>query len=140
MDTKVCSKCQEEKNVDNFRPKHNQCKKCDYNKTKCQHGKTKKYCYECGGSGLCIHKKQKQSCVECNKNICCAVCKIVHVVKDTKFYPLCEACFVYENPDSELTNNYKIKERYMYDELRKLWIRQGMIKENGKTKLVGWTA
>jgi len=28
----------------------------------------------------------------------------------------------------------------MYDELRKLWIRQGMIKENGKTKLVGWTA
>jgi hypothetical protein len=29
---------------------------------------------------------------------------------------------------------------FMYDELRKLWIRQGMMKENGKTKLVGWTA
>lgn len=29
---------------------------------------------------------------------------------------------------------------FMYDELRKLWIRQGMIKENGKTKLIGWTA
>ena len=43
---------------------------------KCEHGKRKRNCVECGGSSICIHKKRKSRCVECGgKEICEHNCK-----------------------------------------------------------------
>ena len=40
---------------------------------KCSHGKQKRFCKECGGSGICSHGKQKAKCNKCHgkhKRIC----------------------------------------------------------------------
>jgi hypothetical protein len=135
--SKECKTCKETLSLDKFRNNLTSCKKCHYNKSKCEHGTVKKYCKECGGSGicehgkqkqsckdcrtsgLCEHDKQKQSCIICNKNLACGICKAVQISKSTKFYPLCEACYCNEYPDSPLSINYKIKERHLLDELKK---------------------
>jgi len=84
----------------------------------CEHGKDKSRCKECGGIAFCIHNKQKRQCIECNPLISCQLCKNIYVDKRTKFYPLCEACFSFTYPDSKLVTAYKIKERYLCDELK----------------------
>ena len=38
-------------------------------KYKCEHGKQKRYCHDCGGSGLCKHGKQ--TCKECQSHLLC---------------------------------------------------------------------
>ena len=51
---------------------------------KCEHGKRKRYCKECGGSGICIHGKRKATCIECGGTSICphgklkARCKECH--------------------------------------------------------------
>ncbi len=84
----------------------------------CIHGKTKSQCRECGGSAYCIHDKIKHSCIICNPECACTNCKSVLVDKKTNCYPLCQACFCNEYPDHEKSTLYKIKERYLRDELR----------------------
>ena len=84
----------------------------------CIHNKQKSRCKECGGSALCKHDKEKLKCIECNLDCACEICKNKYVKKTTKFYPLCEECFSFMYPDSKLVNAYKIKERYLCDELK----------------------
>ena len=31
---------------------------------RCVHGKQKRFCAECGGTGLCVHGKRKHLCIE----------------------------------------------------------------------------
>jgi hypothetical protein len=133
-----CKTCKEVLSIDKFRKGLKSCKKCNYNKTKCSHGTEKKKCKECKGSGicehnkqkqscnqcrspssLCEHNKQKQSCGECNLTLNCGICRSVQISKSTNFYPLCEACYCNEYPDSPLSVNYKVKERYLFDEVKK---------------------
>jgi len=39
--------------------------------SKCEHGKQKYYCFECGGKGMCEHKRKRYNCKECGgKGIC----------------------------------------------------------------------
>ena len=38
---------------------------------KCEHGKQKRYCKECGGSSICEHGKQKTRCKECGGSSIC---------------------------------------------------------------------
>lgn len=64
----------------------------------------------------CIHDKKRNKCIICNPNCACVECKNVVVDKRTKYYPLCQACFC--NTDHEKSTLYKIKERYLRDELR----------------------
>jgi hypothetical protein len=45
-------------------------------------------------------------------------CKSVIVDKTTYCYPLCQACFCNKYPDHEKSTLYKVKERYLRDELR----------------------
>lgn len=116
--SQVCKTCKEELSLDNFRTGLKSCKKCNYNKGKCQHGTEKRKCKDCGGEGLCEHRKQKQACGECNPTINCGICKSVQPSKKSKFYPLCEACFCQEYQDSPLSVNYKTKERYLFDEIK----------------------
>ena len=51
--------------------------KCDHGRDKyscvdcggsqiCQHKKLKRYCKECGGNNICLHNRQKSQCKECN--------------------------------------------------------------------------
>lgn len=103
----------------------------------CKHKINKRYCGECGGTGLCIHNKVKTRCIDCGGSevcehqklryyciicrpeISCQLCKNVYVSKSTRCYPLCQACFSFANPGSELVTAYKVKERYLTDELTK---------------------
>jgi hypothetical protein len=67
----ICSNCNIEKNDTYFYNKHKQCKECVLKKQKCEHGKHKTICKECGGSQICEHNNRKQDCKNCNGcNIC----------------------------------------------------------------------
>ncbi len=35
-------------------------------RAKCDHGRQRQYCRECGGSSICVHGKRKNRCKECN--------------------------------------------------------------------------
>ena len=56
----LCMEC----NIDDL----NKEKKKYINK-KCEHGKRKTRCIECGGSEICSHGKQKGKCKDCGGNI-----------------------------------------------------------------------
>ena len=93
------------------------CRECDGSSI-CIHRKIKTQCRECDGSDFCIHGKRKALCIICNPSCACVECKIVLVDKRSKSYPLCQACFCNAYPDHEKSTLYKIKERYLRDELR----------------------
>jgi hypothetical protein len=116
--SRECKICKETLTLDKFRNNLKACKKCNYNKSKCEHGKEKKKCRPCGGSGLCEHDKQKYNCTECNSKLLCGICRNSNITKNSKFFPLCEACYCSEYPDSPLSINYKTKEKYLFDELK----------------------
>jgi hypothetical protein len=40
-------------------------------RVKCDHGRDKRFCRECGGSGICPHGKLKQRCRECGGSALC---------------------------------------------------------------------
>ena len=94
-----------------------QCRECG-GSVFCIHDIQKSKCRECGGSAYCIHDKIKCNCILCNPECACTNCKSVLVGKNTNCYPLCQACFCNEYPDHEKSTLYKIKERYLRDELR----------------------
>ncbi len=93
------------------------CKECKGIQI-CEHSKIKSQCKECRGSQICSHNIQKNKCIICNPNCACKECKRVLVDKRSKNYPLCQACFCNSYPDHEKSTLYKIKERYLRDELR----------------------
>ncbi len=87
----------------------------------CIHGKQKIRCRECGGSQICEHLKERATCIECTPEKACKLCKGKYVNKTTRFYPLCEACFSFTYPNSDIITAYKIKERYLCDELKNVF-------------------
>jgi hypothetical protein len=94
------------------------CKECG-GSSYCKHGIKKERCKEgCGGSAYCKHDKRKDHCAICNPSISCQICKINYTNKIYKCYPLCKSCFCNKYPDHEKSTLYKIKERYLRDELR----------------------
>jgi len=93
------------------------CKDCKGSQL-CCHNKFKQSCKDCKGSGICIHDKHKRACVICTPSCACKECKSIYVSKKCTSYPLCQACFCNKYPDHEKSTLYKIKERYLRDELR----------------------
>jgi len=93
------------------------CRECSSN-TFCIHDKFKNTCRECGSNNFCIHDKFKNTCIICNPECACINCKSIYVDKRTNCYPLCQPCFCNKYPDHEKSTLYKIKERYLRDELR----------------------
>jgi len=102
---------------------------CEHNKVRtscvlceggniCNHKKIRNQCKDCNGKQICIHKKRKANCVICTPESSCQECKNIFVSKQTHCYPLCQACFCNKYPDHERSTLYKIKERYLRDELR----------------------
>jgi hypothetical protein len=57
-------------------------------KYNCEHGKRKRFCIDCGGSGLCKHGQQK--CKECHKHLLCLHNKYKHSCRDCKGSSFCE--------------------------------------------------
>ena len=84
----------------------------------CEHDIIRNECRQCKGSYICEHDKRKNKCVICYPSCACQQCKSVIINKSTQFYPLCQACFCNKYPDHEKSTLYKIKERYLRDELR----------------------
>ena len=93
------------------------CKECKGSSI-CEHNSLKSICKECKGSAICEHNKVKHNCIICNPSCACQECKITFVSKNTKVYPLCKACFCKKYPDNILSTRFKIKERYLTEELR----------------------
>ncbi len=93
------------------------CRECE-GSAFCIHDKIKRDCRECKGSRFCIHDIRKTQCIICNPDCACIECKHVLIDKRTICYPLCQACFCNKYPDHEKSTLYKIKERYLRDELR----------------------
>lgn len=56
---------------------HKTCTRCrEYSKTKnqkykCEHGRQRHNCVECGGSGICEHKRRRSECIECGGSSIC---------------------------------------------------------------------
>lgn len=90
-----------------------QCKECKGNRI-CEHGLYQPYCKDCGGSHICKHKKQKQTCKECDgSDLCKSSWCEVRRRKDLDNY--CFFCYIHVNPDSEITKNYRTKEKSVVD-------------------------
>jgi len=83
----------------------------------CEHNKRREYCVDCKGCTICPHKKRKHHCIICNPNIACIECKLTYVDRRTTYKPYCQACFCNKFPDHEKSTLYKVKERYLQDEL-----------------------
>ncbi len=110
IDCKGGSICEHQK-------RRNVCKECEGGSI-CEHKKRKYECIECDGNSVCEHYKIKYKCVSCNPSLGCSECKSIYVYKSSLYYPLCQACFCNKYPDNEKSTLYKIKERYLRDELR----------------------
>jgi hypothetical protein len=68
---------------------------------KCEHGKRKYQCKECGGGGICQHNKVRQDCIECKgSNICehekrrrfCKECSGSQICQHNKRKYRCKEC------------------------------------------------
>ena len=68
---------------------------------KCEHGKRKSRCIECGGSEICNHNKRRSRCIECGgseicehkKNrICCIDCGGSQICEHNKNKSSCRTC------------------------------------------------
>jgi hypothetical protein len=77
------------------------CKKCEHGKKKslckecggsgiCEHGKRKDYCKDCGGSQICEHGKNKSSCKECDGSQICEHGKHKTYCKECGGSQICE--------------------------------------------------
>jgi hypothetical protein len=77
-------------NLDNFYKGSNQCKKCRYNKTKCEHNKIKRQCRDCNGSSFCEHNIRKSVCKECKGSSICEHDKIRNSCRQSNGSAFCE--------------------------------------------------
>ena len=84
----------------------------------CIHNIKKTICLDCKGGSICEHNKKRNLCLICNIKNTCKECNNVFVKNKTIYYPFCQACFCNKYPDHEKSTLYKIKERYLRDELR----------------------
>lgn len=65
-------------------------KKCINCSRKCEHGKRRNVCKECGGVSLCKHDREKQTCKKCGGKSICEHGNRKQNCKDCKGVSLCE--------------------------------------------------
>lgn len=105
---------------------------------KCEHGRQKCRCKECGGSSICIHGKQVRYCKECGGSafcehqklkLRCKECGGSHLCKNEgcdvrgmkKYDGYCLRCCVYLRPDIQVSRNYKTKETEVVTRVREFF-------------------
>ena len=76
---------------------------------RCEHGRRKERCKECGGSAFCEHGRIKATCKECGGS---ALCKTPHCVTrgNKKYNGHCLPCCIQLFPELKVSRNYKTKE------------------------------
>ena len=57
---------------------------------KCEHGKIKYYCKECGGTGLCKHERRKDRCKDCGGSSLCNHNRIKYECKECTGSAFCK--------------------------------------------------
>lgn len=107
-----CSKCKKIKSTEEFRMKSNKtlsklCLICieinkrSQEKNKCEHGKEKRKCVDCGGSQICEHNRQRNLCKDCDgASICehnrqrtrCKQCDGGSICEHNRQRPACKQC------------------------------------------------
>ena len=75
--TKCCVKC-----LENFKKSRQQ--------TKCEHGRQRSRCEDCGGGGICEHERQRPQCKDCDRSQICEHNKIRSECKDCGGSHICE--------------------------------------------------
>ena len=75
--TKMCIKCLE-------------TKKLSVEKNKCDHGRQKSTCKECGGKSFCEHRRRRSQCKDCRGAGVCEHDKIRSICKDCRGSQICE--------------------------------------------------
>ena len=81
MEKKQCTKCKKDLEISFFNLRRRQltkcCVKCLENfkkskqQTKCEHGRQKSHCKDCGGSEVCEHNRRKSQCKDCGGSQIC---------------------------------------------------------------------
>lgn len=85
--TKICTRCKKMLSTSSFDTKRNgdllqRCKECNLHlkalsdKKKCEHGREKRRCRDCGGQGFCKHNTRKSRCRICGGGEFCEHNKI----------------------------------------------------------------
>ena len=110
MDRKKCTRCKVNLLMEEFKVRRdgNRTKMCivclekdKKYKKKCEHGRSKNVCKECGGSQICPHQKVKYQCKECKGgSICkhnrsrtsCKECKGGSICEHDKQRTYCKMC------------------------------------------------
>lgn len=93
-----------------------------YLKTLCEHGKAKRFCVLCDGSGLCCHAKQKHTCRECKGSYRCEHDQIRRYCKECKGVALCDHLHVKYTCKHCNIGAYlaEIQRMQLYGQLRKI--------------------
>ena len=86
--------------------------------SKCEHGKQKSRCKDCGGSSICEHGRYKSTCKDCGGS---SLCKSgwCETRSNPKYEGYCLPCFVNnpENQDKPAMRNYKTKKKDVVDRI-----------------------
>ncbi len=107
-----CTRCKMNLTLDNFKKKRDdtyqktceEClvkKKANTEKNKCEHGRQRNKCKECGGNQICEHGKQKAQCKDCGGiSICehgrqrcrCKECGGISICEHGRIRITCKDC------------------------------------------------
>ena len=101
VERKKCNRCKMNLTLKKFKKKRDdtymkRCVECNekcvnfVNKNKCEHGKEKSRCKECGGSKICEHDKQRSQCKECGGSSICEHDKHRSTCNDCGGSKICE--------------------------------------------------
>ena len=81
MEKKQCTKCKKDLEISLFNLRRRQLTKCcvkcldnfkkSKQQTKCEHGRQKSHCKDCGGSEVCEHNMRKSLCKDCGGSQIC---------------------------------------------------------------------
>ena len=73
---------------------------------KCEHGRRRNYCKQCGGSSICEHGKQCNKCKQCGGSSICEHGKIRSTCIMCSKCPLLECTFSLCNFKTKVKHNY----------------------------------
>jgi hypothetical protein len=96
-----CSKCKKDKTFEEFNKKRDgsytkMCSRCldqkkkSKEKNKCEHGRERSHCKECGGGSICEHGRERSQCKDCGGASICEHGRIRSKCKDCGGASICE--------------------------------------------------
>ena len=124
---KTCNRCLESQKVKN-------------EKNKCEHGKQRTICKDCGGNSICEHHIQRYRCYQCGgSSVCehnrqrhmCIQCKGSQVCEHNRIYSSCKECtdsiyviiqqWIHVHKHNDIKNNrYNNQEFITFEHCQKL--------------------